>query len=313
MERAMTNKNHEIEIRKSKSNGNQLRSLRSLLESDKVVRVLEVHNAISALIAEHVVVEVGNEKRQFDAFWESSLTDSLSKGKPDIAVVDVTSRLQTVDQVREVTNRPIIFDADNGGIDEHFVFTVRSLERLGVQAVVIEDKVGQKRNSLFGTSVVQMQDDPELFAEKIRAGKAAQKSPDFMIIARIESLILGKGQDDAIHRARTYVNAGADGILIHSCQTNENEVIEFAKVFRREFPKITLVAIPTSYHTIRDKDLHAAGFNMVIYANHMMRSSIAAMTETARSILFHERASEANENCISINLAISLIDSGEKK
>ena len=282
--------------------------LRKLLEIVPIVKTLEVHSGITGLIAEKTMVRHGEGVDQFDAMWISSLCDSTEKGKPDIELVDMSSRMRTIDDVMEVTTKPIILDADTGGLTEHFVYHVRTLERMGVSAVIVEDKVGLKKNSLFGTEVEQTQDTIEHFSEKIAAGKAAQRTDEFMIIARIESLILEKGMDDALARARAYVKAGADGIMIHSRRKEPDEIFAFCKAFRDEFADIPLVVVPTSYNQVTEKELAAHGVNIVIYANQLIRSAFPAMENTAKSILKNHRALEADKDLMSIKKIISLID-----
>jgi len=283
------------------------RSLRRFLQIKPLIRIMEVHNGLSGLIVENLKVENENGFLEFDGIWESSLTDSVSKGKPDNASVDMSSRIETIEQILEVTTKPIIVDADNGGRIEHFKFTVRTLERLGVSAIIIEDKVGEKRNSLYGTEVDQSQDSPQEFAEKIRAGKNAQISSDLMIIARIESLILEKGMEDAVMRAKVYVEGGADGIMIHSRQETPDEVLEFTRQFREYSKDIPLVVVPTSYVSITEKELARAGINIVIYANHLLRSAYPAMVVTAQKILKYGRAYEADDHCMPIKEILNLI------
>lgn len=278
--------------------------LRRLIEVKDVVRIMEVHNALSGLIVENIKGDNGIE---FDGMWSSSLTDSTAKGKPDIEAVDISSRVSTVNEIFEVTTKPMIFDADTGGIAEHFVFTVRTLERLGVSAVIIEDKTGLKKNSLFGNEVAQTQDTIENFCQKIQMGKKAQVTDDFMIIARIESLILEAGMDDAVKRAKAYIKAGADGIMIHSRQKQPDEVLEFCKILREYSENIPIVAVPTSYNQITAKELSKAGVNIVIYANHMLRAAYPGMINTAKSILEYDRSFEAEENLLSIKEILELI------
>ena len=270
------------------------KSLRRLLESKPLSRFIESHSPLSALIAEGASVESGGGVlRRFDGFWSSSLTDSTLLGKPDTEAVDLTHRLNTVNQTFEVTTLPMIFDGDTGGQSDHFEINVRSIERLGISAVIIEDKKGLKKNSLFGNEVLQFQEEPEVFGEKIHRGKKALMTSDFMIIARIESLILDAGLEDAIARARTYVEAGADGIMIHSRDKTPKSVFEFARIFRSDFPSIPLVCVPTTYSQVSENELVDHGFNIVIYANHMLRASYPAMAKTAEAILRGGRASEA--------------------
>lgn len=280
---------------------------RRILEFKPIVRIIEAHNGLTGLIAEKTKITNGHQTLEFDGMWESSLTDSTSKGKPDISAVDVTSRLQTIEQILEVTTKPLIIDGDNGGLPEHFVFTVKSLERLGVSAVIIEDKVGAKRNSLFGTDVAQTQDSIEDFCEKINRGKRAQVESDFMIIARIESLILGKGMEDALKRAKAYIEAGADGILIHSKQKTPGEIFEFSQKYHEFDYKVPLVVVPTTFNSVKEEELIKNGIRVVIYANHLIRSAFPAMKKAAELILENGRALEAEKLCLPIEEAIKLI------
>ncbi len=282
--------------------------LKHLLEEKGFVTCIEAHNGITGLIAETACVPEQGKVRQFDGMWVSSLCDSTAKGKPDIELVDFSSRMATINDIMEVTTKPIILDGDTGGLTEHFVYTVRSLERIGVSAIIIEDKVGLKKNSLFGTDVEQTQDGIENFCEKIRAGKAAQKTKDFLIIARIESLILEKGIDDALDRARAYVKAGADGIMIHSRRKSPEEIFAFVDCFRSENRHSNLVVVPTSFNSVTEEEFKARGVNVVIYANHLIRSSFPAMKKTAEAILKNHRAKEADETyCMPIKEILSLI------
>ncbi len=282
--------------------------LGQLIRLRPIVKAIEVHNGLTGLIAEKTVIEENGEFDQFDAMWVSSLCDSTAKGKPDIELVDMTSRFQTMEDVMEVTTKPVIFDGDTGGLIEHFVYTVRSLERIGVSAVIIEDKTGLKKNSLFGVEVKQTQDTIEHFCEKIAAGKKAQLTDDFMIIARIESLILEQGMGDALKRARAYVAAGANGIMIHSRKKEPAEILEFCDRFRAEDRTTPVVAIPTAYNSITEKELAEHGVNVVIYANQLTRSAFPAMRETAEDILRHHRALEVEERLMPIREIITLID-----
>lgn len=285
--------------------------LANLLKVKPLVRVLEAHNGLSGLIVENTRIVKGNGVEGYDAMWISSLCDSTAKGKPDIELVDMTSRLDTINQIMEVTTKPIILDGDTGGMVEHFVFNVKTLERIGVSAVIIEDKVGLKKNSLFGTEVVQQQDTAENFCHKITAGKQAQQTRDFMIIARIESLILDQGMNDALTRAHAYVRAGADGVMIHSRRKEPDEILEFCNRFREDFPKVPIVVVPSSFASVYEDELTDHGVRMVIYANHLIRSAFPAMQRTARSILEHGRCLEANEFCLPIQDVIRLVPGGE--
>ena len=282
--------------------------LKQLLSIRSVVKALEVHNGLTGLIAEKTVVEHNGMFDQFDAMWISSLCDSTAKGKPDIELVDMTSRFRTIEDVTEVTTKPIIFDGDTGGLAEHFVYTVRSLERMGVSAVIIEDKIGLKKNSLFGTDVKQTQDSIDHFCEKISVGKKAQLTDDFMIIARIESLILEKGIDDALERADAYVHAGADALMIHSRKKTPDEILEFCDKFRKKNDSTPLVVVPTSYNVITEEELAEHGVNIVIYANQLTRSAFPAMENTAKSILTNHRSYECDKDLMPIKDIISLID-----
>ena len=282
--------------------------LRQLLEIRPVVKAIEVHSGITGLIAEKTVIENNGEFDQFDAMWISSLCDSTAKGKPDIELVDMTSRFRTIDDVTEVTTKPIIFDGDTGGLAEHFVYTVRSLEKMGVSAIIIEDKKGLKKNSLFGTEVKQIQDSIENFCAKIKAGKEAQLTDDFMIIARIESLILEKGMEDALTRAAAFVEAGADGIMIHSRKKDPTEIVEFCDKFRETNKTTPIVVVPSSFNTITEEELAEHGVNLVIYANQLTRSAFPAMQQTAEDILRYHRAKEVDTRLMPIKQIITLID-----
>lgn len=290
----------------------RIKKLRDLLEEKKIVRILEAHNGLTGLIAEKTSVQKGNETIEFDGIWGSSLTDSVAKGKPDISVVDVTSRLFTINEILDVTTKPMIIDIDNGGLVEHFGFTVKTMERLGVSAVVIEDKVGEKRNSLFGTDVKQEQDTIEQFCRKIQFGKKRQTTKDFMIIARIESLILKQGMDDALKRAKAYIEAGADGILIHSKEKKPDEILFFAKEYKKFAKGIPLVVVPTRYNAITEEELIKAGIKIVIYANQLLRSAYPSMIKTAESILVNQRSLEADEFCMPVSQVLTLIPFAEE-
>jgi phosphoenolpyruvate mutase len=282
--------------------------LRRLLAIKPMVKILEAHNGLTGLIVEKT--KVGSN--QFDGMWLSSLTHSTSKGKPDIQYVDVTTISQTLNEIFDVTTKPMIVDADNGGLIEHFKFMVRSLERLGVSAVIIEDKVGIKRNSLFGTDVKQTQDSIENFCSKIAAGKSAQVTEDFMIIARVESLILKQGQDDAIKRSLAYIKAGADGIMIHSKEKKPDEIVSFLKEFRKLEKQIPIIVVPSTYNSITENELVELGANVVIYANHLLRSAYPQMMKTASKILTYERSLEVDDICLPIKEILTLIPTADE-
>ena len=282
----------------------RMKRLRRLLETKDLVTFMEAHNGLSGLIVEKTKIKHKNKIREFDGIWISSLTDSTAKGKPDI---ELEARMNTLHQILETTTKPIIVDGDTGGIPEHFKFTVRTLERLGVSAIIIEDKIGLKKNSLFGTSVKQKQDSVTNFAKKILEGKQAQVTEDFMIIARIESLILGKGMTDALKRTKAYIEAGADGIMIHSKSKSPNEILTFCKEYQKFKEKIPLITVPSAYNSIKENELKKSGVNIVIYANHLLRSAYPAMVLTAKSILENQRSLEANKYCMPIKDIINLI------
>ncbi len=285
----------------------RLGMLRRLLSARKLIRVNEVHHGLSGLITEKTIVSRDGKNTEFDAMWSSSLTDSTAKGKPDIEAVDMTSRMTSVNDIFEVTTKPMIFDADTGGKIEHFSFTVRSLERLGVSAVVIEDKIGLKKNSLFGNDVKQNQDSIEGFQSKIRAGKSSQVTDKFMIIARIESLILEAGMDDALTRAKAYIEAGTDAIMIHSRHKDPAEIFEFCEKYAKFPKKVHLMVVPTNFNEVTEDEWEKRGVNIVCYANHMLRSSYPAMLKVAQTILNNGRSSECDEMCLSIKEILELI------
>ena len=281
--------------------------LRKLINMKGLVTAMEAHSGITGLIVENTKVLQEGKTYQFDAMWVSSLCDSTAKGKPDIELVDMTSRFRTIDDIMEVTTKPIIFDGDTGGLTEHFVYTVRSLERMGVSMVIIEDKTGLKKNSLFGTEVQQTQASIPDFCEKIRAGKKAQKTREFMICARIESLILEQGMDDALERAFAFSDAGADAIMIHSRKKDPAEIFEFVEKFREKNRTTPIVVVPTSFNTVTEAEFKERGVNVVIYANQLTRTGFPAMQDAARTILEHHRAKESDDKCMSIKEIITLI------
>ncbi len=281
--------------------------LRKMLELKPLINIIEAHSGITGLIAEKTTVYQDGKAYQFDGMWVSSLCDSTAKGKPDIELVDMSSRMRTIDDIMEVTTKPIILDGDTGGLTEHFVYNVKTLERMGVSAIIIEDKTGLKKNSLFGTDVEQTQDSIENFCAKISAGKKAQKTKEFMIIARIESLILEMGMEDALERAFAYVTAGADGIMIHSRQKDPSEIFTFVAKFREKNHDTPIVVVPTSFNAVSEKEFEQRGVNIVIYANQLTRSGFPAMKKTAETILINHRAKEADDMCMSIKEILTLI------
>ena len=285
----------------------RLKSLRRMLKVKPLLRFLDIHNALSGLIIENTSLDTPQGKCEFDGMWGSSLTDSTAKGKPDIEAIDVSARMTTLNEVFEVTTKPLIYDADTGGQIEHFKFTIRTLERLGVSAAIIEDKTGLKKNSLFGNEVEQTQDSIENFCLKIQAGKKTQATDDFMIIARIESLILDKGIDDAFSRAKAYLEAGADGIMIHSRKKDPAEIFNFCRLYNTLENRKTLVAVPSSYNDVLEDELQAKGVNIVIYANQLLRSAYPAMLKTAKSILKNKRSAECDADMLPIKDILELI------
>jgi len=289
----------------------RLKALRKMLKAKPILRLLEIHNGLTGLIVENVHIKTLEGLLEFDGMWGSSLTDSTAKGKPDIEAVDVSARMTTLNEVLEVTTKPIVYDCDSGGRPEHFVFTVKTLERQGISATIVEDKIGLKKNSLFGTEVSQTQDSIEGFCHKIMKGKNAQTTDDFMIIARVESLILGKGLDDAMIRARAYLEAGADGIMIHSRQKTPDEVFAFCKMYNQLENRKPLVAVPSTYNKVTEEELAKHGVNIVIYANQLLRSAYPAMLNTAKSILQHHRSAECDSHMMPIKEILELIPGGK--
>ena len=288
--------------------GKRMKTLRRLIAVKPIVRILEAHNGLTGLIVEKTSIEKDGRKLEFDGIWESSLTDSTAKGKPDTELVDFSSRFSTIEEILEVTTKPIIVDGDTGGRIDHFKFRVKTLERLGVSAIIIEDKIGDKRNSLFGTTVPQQQDSIEHFSQKIHEGKQSQITTDFMIIARVESLIFKKGMADALKRTEAYIAAGADGIMIHSKEKDGKEIIEFCEKFQKFETKVPLIVVPSTYAHMTESELQDLGINVIIYANHLLRSAYPSMIKAAQSILENRRAKEASEEyCMSIKDIITLI------
>jgi len=287
----------------------RLKTLRRLLDTKKIVRIMEAHSGLSGLIIENLEIEKEDGLHSYDGMWSSSLTDSTSKGKPDIEAVDLTTRLHDLTNILECTTKPIIYDGDTGG--HHFSFTVKTLERNGVSAVIIEDKTGLKRNSLFGTDVNQELCPIHDFCDKIKAGKHAQVTKEFMIIARLESLIAGFPVSHALERARAFVEAGADGVMIHSKEKTGDDIKEFCSFFRAEYPHVPIVLVPTTYNKFTEKELASWGANIIIYANHMLRSAYPAMVNTAKMILQNERSLEADAVCMPIKEILELIPGGK--
>ena len=288
--------------------GKRMKTLRRLIGVKPIVRILEAHNGLTGLIAEKTQIKKDGRTIEFDGIWESSLTDSTAKGKPDTELVDFSSRFSTIEEILEVTTKPMIVDGDTGGRIDHFKFRVKTLERLGVSAIIIEDKIGDKRNSLFGTTVPQEQDSIDHFSQKIHEGKKSQVTEEFMIIARVESLILQKGMEDALLRSKAYIKAGSDGIMIHSKNKDGKEIIEFCNHFKKFANRVPLIVVPSTYAHMTENELMDLGVNVVIYANHLLRSAYPSMVNTAKSLLENSRGMEAsNDYCMSIKEIITLI------
>ena len=288
----------------------RVNSLQRLLSSKPYLRFADVHSGISSLIIEHTSVEKNGLNLSFDGMWSSSLVDSTSRGKPDNESVDISTRINGLQQVLEVTTKPIIFDGDTGGRPEHFVHNVRTLVRNGISAVIIEDKIGLKRNSLYGNEVIQNLDDPINFSEKIKAGLEAKTNDNFMIIARIESLIVDAGMSDALNRAQIYLDAGADGIMIHSRNTKPDEIFEFAAEYKKWNTNKPLVLVPTTFNSVIEEDLAEKGARIIIHANHLLRASYPAMVKVAEKILQNGRTLEADSDLMSIKEILNLVPGG---
>ena len=281
--------------------------LRRIMEAKKIVRILESHSALTGLIIENLKVIKKQNYLEFDGMWSSSLTDSALRGKPDNQSVDYSTRIQGLNEILEVTTKPIIFDADNGGRIEHLPYMIKSLERIGVSAAIIEDKVGLKQNSLFKNQSGVKQDSIKKFCQKIAKAKDTKISDDFLIIARIESFILGKSLSDALKRAEAYSKAGADAILIHSKEKNPSQIFSFAKKFTKSKFFKPMVAVPSSYSKTYERDFIKNGFKIVIYANHLMRAAYPAMLNAAKSILFNNRSFNIENKISPIKNIINLI------
>jgi len=286
----------------------RIKTLRRLIDAKPIVRILEAHNGLTGLIGEKTSIVKNGQKIEFEGIWESSFTDSAAKGKPDTELVDYSSRFSTIEEILEVTTKPIIVDGDTGGQIEHFKYRVRTLERLGVSAVIIGDKIADKQNTVSGTTVPQEQDSIERFSEKIYEGKQSRVTEDFMIIARVESLILQNGMDDALKRAAAYITAGADGIMIHSKEKDGKGIIDFCNKLQRIKTNVPLVVGPSTYTHMTELELQNIGANIIIYGNHLLRSAYPVMVEAAQSILEHSRAKEASDKyCVSINDIINVM------
>jgi len=298
-------KNRILEIGISPQN--RVSRLKRLISSKNIVRILESHNSLTGLIIENLKLEKKDKNLEFDGMWSSSLTDSATKGLPDNSSLSFSARISSLNDIMDVTTKPVVFDADNGGQIEHLPYLIRSLERSGVSAIIMEDKIGLKKNSLFKNQIGTKQDKPKLFANKIKRICNTRQSNDFMVIARIESFILGKGLNDALNRAEIYSKAGADAILIHSKEKNTKEIFSFAKKFRKNKYFIPLVSVPSTYSKVYEKDLIKNGFKLVIYANQLLRAAYPAMQNTAKTILRNSRAYEADKSIIPIKDIISLI------
>ena len=300
---AISNRNKKVGI----STDQRIRTLKRSIKNKDLTRIIETHSPISALIAENAVAKVNDREIYYDGFWSSSLTDASLIGKPDIEVVDISKRLENINNIFEVTSKPLIMDIDTGGKIEHLNLNIKTIERLGISAVIMEDKTGLKKNSLLTDTTNQLQESVEIFSEKIKTIKSNQQNQDFMVIARIESFILGNGLEDALMRAEAYLNAGSDGIMIHSKKKNPNEIFEFSKQFKKNFNDVPLVCVPSTYSSIKENELIDNGINVVIYANHLFRAAYPAMVETANSILKNGRSKEVEDKLTSIKEMMDLI------
>ena len=286
---------------------NRVSRLKRLMNSKDIVRILESHNSLTGLIIEQTSIIKNKKMIEFDGMWSSSLTDSATKGKPDNSSVDFSSRISSLNEMMDATSKPLVFDADNGGQLEHLPFLIRSLERTGTSAIIIEDKIGLKKNSLFKNQSDTKQDKPKIFAKKIEKICNSRSSKDFMVIARIESFIVGKGINDALKRAEIYSKAGADAILIHSKEKSPSEIFAFAREFKKSKKFIPLVSVPSTYSKVYEKDLIKNGFKIVIYANQLLRAAYPAMQNAAKTILVKSRAFEIDKKIIPIKEIINLI------
>ena len=300
---AISNKSKKVGI----SPDQRIKTLRRSIQNKDITRIIETHSPISALIAENAIVNINGKDKYFDGFWSSSLTDASLMGKPDIEVVDISKRLENINNIFEVTSKPLIMDIDTGGKTEHLNLNIKTIERLGISAVIMEDKTGLKKNSLLTDTSSQSQESIGAFSEKIRTAKMNQQSSDFMVIARIESFILGKGIDDALLRAKSYVDSGSDAIMIHSKKDQPNEIFDFSQKFKNEFKDIPLVCVPSTYSSVKETELIENGINIVIYANHLFRAAYPAMVKTAKSILTNERSKEIEDKLTSIKDMMDLI------
>ena len=298
-------KNKILEIGTSPQN--RISKLKRLISSKDIVRILESHNSLTGLIIESLKIKKKNKNIEFDGMWSSSLTDSATKGLPDNSSLSFSSRISSLNDMMDVTTKPLVFDADNGGQIEHLSYLIRSLERSGVSAIIMEDKVGLKKNSLFKNQSGTKQDKPNLFAKKIKKICETRQSNDFMVIARIESFILGKGLNDALKRAEVYSKAGADAILIHSKEKTTLEIFSFAREFKKSKNFIPLVSVPSTYSKVYERDLIKNGFKLVIYANQLLRAAYPAMQNAAKTILEKSRAFEIDKKIIPIKEIINLI------
>ena len=298
-------KNKILEIGSSPQN--RISRLKRLMSTKKIVRILESHNSLTGLIIENLKISKRKKEIEFDGMWSSSLTDSATKGLPDNSSLSFSARISSLNDLMDVTTKPLVFDADNGGQIEHIPFLIRSLERSGVSAIIMEDKIGLKKNSLFKNQSGTKQDKASLFAKKIQKICSTRQSNDFMVIARIESFIVGKGLDDALKRAEIYSKAGADAILIHSKEKTPSEIFSFAKEFRKSKNFIPLVSVPSTYSKVYEKDLIKNGFKLVIYANQLLRAAYPAMQNVAKTILQKSRAFEVDKKIIPIKEIINLI------
>lgn len=300
---AISNKNKKVGI----SPDQRIKTLKRAIKNKSLTRIIETHSPISALIAENAFVKVDGQDKYYDGFWSSSLTDASLIGKPDIEVVDISKRLENINNIFEVTSKPLIMDIDTGGKIEHLNLNIKTIERLGISAVIMEDKTGLKKNSLLNDTSSQLQERIEIFSEKIKTIKSNQQNQDFMVISRIESFILGKDLEDALIRAKSYIDAGSDGIMIHSKKNNPEEIFKFANEFKKKYTQVPLICVPSTYSSVTETELVNRGINVVIYANHLFRAAYPAMLDVANSILKYGRSKEVENKLTSIKEMMDLI------
>lgn len=229
-----------------------------------MMKILEAHSGLSALMV---------ERSTYNGIWISSLTHAASKGLPDNELVPLKERVDLVEEIRRIATKPIIVDIDTGGDIDHLPYLIKWFSKAGATAVIMEDKKFPKQNSFIEEG--QHLEDVDVFASKIRIAK--KHCGDMKVYARLESMIAKKSKYDALLRAEAYIDAGADGIMVHSKQkVDSSEVMEVGNELRKRHPSLTLIAVPTTYTL---PDIHP--FDVVIHANHQLRASMHAMMAVA--------------------------------